>query len=70
MLTLAIKTENIAFEPDWRPQAARILQSIIDRWGAQVGLDCALGSVGLHPPTMPLRDDNGNRVGTLTYEPD
>jgi len=70
MLTLTIKTNSSAFSPDWRSETARILTTIIDRWGAQVGIDCALGSVGEHPATMPLFDKNGSRVGTLTYKPD
>jgi hypothetical protein len=55
MLKLAIETTNAAFEGDPAPECARILRAIADALED--------GSTG-----GPIRDVNGNRVGTFTIK--
>lgn len=54
-ITITIETENAAFEPSWEQEAARLLSNLALTLRA-----------GLFPDSV--RDINGNRVGTVSYE--
>ena len=51
-LTLSIKMDNAAFEPDWAAEAAQILRN-------------ASEYVNIGIKESPLLDSNGNVVGTF-----
>lgn len=55
MITITIHTDGAAFDPDPRPEVARILRDLADRLEAG------------HDPEK-LRDINGNAAGEVTIE--
>ena len=58
MLTITIDTANAAFDPDPAPELVRILATITGRVAD-----------GCRYEDQPIYDVNGNRVGTVNYEP-
>lgn len=58
MLTIKIDTDNSAFQPDPRPELARILADLSEKM--------ASGFIAVPTDRMGhIRDSNGNRVGVL-----
>lgn len=54
-MRINIKTDNEAFEADWRGEIARILRDLADRIES-----------GRNPKA--IHDFNGNKVGFVSYE--
>jgi hypothetical protein len=53
MIRIEIKTDNAAFRPDCRDEIVRILQDLVERFGRG-------------PLEQPIRDINGNTVGSVS----
>ena len=58
MIKIIINTDNDAFAQDYTGEVARILSRTADKFRQ-------FGVMNVIPSIMPLKDTNGNTVGTL-----